>query len=125
MLKTEFIKKLLSRFNFYAQNDPEGTLYDTYTRVLTSKVDYDKLWDKFCKEYDKQTPPTGVFIRQMAQSCLKQYAPSGDWISVKVFHPLYNCVLNDGFPAGTTYEQAIKAYENKFKCTGFKIIEMY
>ena len=125
MLKSEFIKKLMSRFNFYIQNDPEGTFYDAYTRVLTNRVDYEKLWDKFLREYDKQTPPTGVYIRQMAQSCLKNQAPSGGWISVKVFHPLYNCVLNDGFPTGTSYEQAIKEYERKFNCTGFKIIEMY
>lgn len=125
MNKHEFIKKLMSRFSFYIEKDPEGTFYDTYTRVLTNKVDYDKLWDKFVNEYAEKTPPTGVQIKQMAQGCLKEYAPSSDWASVKVYHPLYKCITNDAFPKGTTEEQALKWYEKKFNCTGFKILEIY
>lgn len=124
MNKHEFIKKLLSRFSFYVEKDPEGTFYDTYTRVLTNKVDYDKLWDKFVNEYDKQGPPTGVYIKQMAQSCLKEYAPSDNWLSVRVYNPLYKCTMVDGFPKDITEEQVLKAYEKKFNCTGFKILEM-
>ncbi len=125
MTKTEFIRKLLSRYSFYIEKDPEGTFYDTYTRVLTNKVDFEKLWDKFVNEYAEKTPPTGVYIKQLAQSCLKEYIPSADWVSIKVYHPLYKCTLNDGFPKGTTEEQALKSYEKKFDCTGFKILEMY
>ncbi len=128
MNKHEFIKKLLSRFSFYVEKDPEGAFYDTYTRILTNKVDYDKLWDKFVNEYDEKTPPTGVYIKKLAQSCLNEcdltLNPNNNWVTVKLYNPKYGGITKTAMPKGTTEEQAIKAHEKKFNCTGFKIIKI-
>ena len=51
MIKEEFIDKVLSRFAYYTEKDTQGALKDTYDRILTKKIDYTALWDKFCNEY--------------------------------------------------------------------------
>ena len=124
--KHNFIKRLLSRFPYYTQND-NGSFYDSYSRVLTRKIDYEKLWDLFCNSYDKNSPPTGVYLKELAKLCYLEDFKSNtsNWLHVKVLNPKTKRVRNlDCFPKNTTNEQILKTYEKKFSCEGWKIIEV-
>ena len=128
MIKEEFIDKVLSRFAYYTEKDTQGALKDTYDRVLTKKIDYSNLWDKFCNEYASKTPPTGIELKNMARTCYleeEKEAPIKRWLHVKVFNPIYKQITNtDCFPIGTTQEKILKTYEKKFNCSGWEIIEI-
>ena len=128
MNKHDFIEKVLSRFAYYTEKDTQGVFYDAYSRVLTKKTDYEKLWDLFCNEYKDKTPPTGVQLKEYAKQCYlaSEMKNASKWIHVKVYNPVYKTVTSiDCFPIGTAEEQIIKTYEAQFKCKGFKIIELY
>ena len=128
MIKEEFIDKVLSRFAYYTEKDTQGALKDTYDRILTKKIDYTALWDKFCNEYASKTPPTGVELKNMARTCYlgeEKEAPIKRWLHVKIYNPILKTEINsDCFPVGTTQDKILKTYEKKFNCSGWEIIEI-
>ncbi|MCQ2957272.1 MAG: hypothetical protein MJ180_00045 [Candidatus Gastranaerophilales bacterium] len=127
MLKQEFISKVISRFGYYTEKDSEGALSDTYSKCLTKKINFDKLWELFCNEYAGKTPPTGVELKELSKRCLLESVeqPKSNWLQVKVYDPRYKVErATDCFPKGTTSEQIIKTYETMFKCTGWEIISI-
>ena len=127
MIKEEFIDKVLSRFAYYTEKDTQGALKDTYDRILTKKIDYTALWDKFCNEYASKTPPTGVELKNMARTCLIQQfeIEPKQWLQVRIYNPILKAEINsDCFPIGTTQDKILKTYEKKFNCSGWKILEI-
>ena len=127
MDKHTFIKKVLSLYSFVTDKDNEGSYYDTYSRVLTRKIDYEKLFDIFSSEHKDKFPPTAAWLKEMSKSCyLDDAISAGGYVQVKVYDPRYKSVSSkDCFPKGTTIEQMIKTYEKKFNCTGWQILEVY
>lgn len=126
--KFNFINNLISRFAYYIQGEQsQQVAYDAYSRVLSNKVDYEKLWTLFCNEYKDKTPPTGVQLKNFAKQCYYQNEnQASKWMHVKVLNPVTNTTFNrDCFPKGTTEEQIIKTYEAKFNCKGFQIVEVW
>lgn len=128
MNKVEFIEKLVSRFSYYTEKDTKDSFKDTYERVLTKKINYEVLWNKFCNEYESKTPPTGVELNRMAKTCYleeaeKEYA---QWVQVEAYNTETKQIENkDVFEVGTTIEEMIKTYEKKFNCSGWKILRVY
>ena len=127
MDKHTFIKKVLSLYSFVTSKDEQGSYYDTYSRVLTKKIDYEKLFDIFASEHKDKFPPTAAWLKEQAKLCYLDNAISaGGYIQVKVFDPRTKVEhKRDCFPKGTTIEQMIKTYEKKFNCTGWQILEVY
>ena len=127
MDKHTFIKKVLSLYSFVTDKDDEGSYYDTYSRVLTKKIDYEKLFDIFASEHKDKFPPTAAWLKEQAKLCYLDYAISaGGYIQVKVYDPRTKAEhKRDCFPKGTTIEQMIRTYEKKFNCTGWQILEVY
>lgn len=127
--KFNFINNLISRFNYYIQGEQaQQVLYDVYSRVLSKKIDYDKLWNLFCNEYKDKTPPTGVQLKEFSKRCFleSEISKSSNWQQVRVYNPITKVVsCKDCFPKGTSIEQMLATYENKFKCKGFEILEVY
>ncbi len=68
MIKHEFISKLLSLYSFVQSKDEFGSYYDSYSRILTNKIDYDKLWDLFSQNFGKY-PPTASELKEFAKQC--------------------------------------------------------
>ena len=126
MDKFDFINRIIALYP-HAITDKTAQ-YDTYSRVLTNKVDYEKLLDIFAGEYKDNFPPPAAILKEMSKRCLKQEdVQAQKWLNVKVYNPIYKCVTNsDCFPAGTTTEQMINAYKKLFPNTdGWKIVEVY
>lgn len=126
--KFEFINNLIAKFSHYIQGEEaQKVAYDSYSRVLTRKIDYDKLWDLFCNEYAFKTPPTGVELKNLAKQCYLQdfENTTSNWLHVKVLDPRFNEVRNlDCFPKETTQAQMIATYEKIFGCKGWQILEI-
>ena len=127
MDKHTFIKKVLSLYTFITNKDEEGSYYDSYSRVLTQKIDYEKLFDLFANSHNDKFPPPAAQLKELSKSCYLDNAISaGGYVQVKVYDPRYKSVSSkDCFPKGTTIEQMIKTYEKKFNCTGWQILEVY
>ena len=127
MDRSDFITQIIALYphaikDFNAQ-------FDTYKRALkiSKNVDYEQLMDLFSEEYKDAFPPPPGILAEMANKCIKEDVKSvQQWLHVKVFNPLYNCITNnDCFPAGTTEEQMLKTYKKMFPNTdGWKIIEV-
>lgn len=129
MNKIEFIRNIINRFAYYIQGEQsQQVMYDIYSRVLTKKIDYEKLWNLFCNEYASKTPPTGVELKNLARQCYLQDNSNSNakWLQVKIFNPITKSVISkDCFPKGTTKEQILKTYEKMFNRNDFEIVEIY
>lgn len=126
MDKFDFINWLISLYP-HAIKDSKAQ-YDLYSRVLSNKIDFEKLMDIFANEYSESFPPPGAILKEMASRCIKEeVAKSDKWIHVKIFNPIYNCVTNtDCFPAGTSESAILNAYKKMFPNTdGWRIVEVY
>lgn len=124
MDKFDFINWLISLYP-HAIKDGKAQ-YDLYNRVLSNKVDYDKLADIFSNEYADSFPPPGALIKEMASRCLKEEIVESDkWIHVKIYNPHLKTVVNtDCFPAGTSESAILNTYKKRFGGDGWKIMEL-
>ena len=122
MDKFDFINWLISLYP-HAIKDGKAQ-YDLYNRVLSNKVDYDKLADIFSNEYADSFPPAGAVIKEMASRCLKDDVIKADkWIHVKIYNPHLKAVINtDCFPAGTSESAILNTYKKRFGGEGWRII---
>lgn len=125
MDKFDFINRIIALYP-HAITDKTAQ-YDTYSRVLSNKVDYEQLMDIYANEYKDGFPPPAAILKELSARCIKQEAITAQkWLHVKVFNTLYNAITNgDCFPAGTTQEQMLNTYKNRFGGEGWKIIEVY
>ncbi len=71
MVKHEFISRLLSLFTYITSKDEYGSYYDAYSRILTNKIDFDKLWDLYSQNFGKY-PPTASDLKEYAKLCIKE-----------------------------------------------------
>ena len=130
MILNEFIDKI---FNRYKCTSPDlNDKKEEYTSVLISrsgKIDFQRLLDLVAREHSGDFIPNASKILEWSKRCYKtefkkEFKP---WINVKVFNPIYNCESNhDCFPAGTTEQQMLNYYKQRFPLTeGWKILEVY
>lgn len=126
MDKFDFINRIIALYP-HAIKDGKAQ-YDLYNRVLSNKVDYEKLMDIFANEYSESFPPPGAVLKEMASRCLKEEIVKSDkWIHVKIYNPIYKTVVNtDCFPAGTSEEVILNTYKKMFPgVEGWKLVEVY
>ena len=121
----EFLDEL---FEIYSNSWKEGNKQikqkQYWTILDRPNVDFNKLLKIVAEEYLEGFIPPPAWLKDKIPMCLKQTA--GKWQQVKVYDPRYKSVSSkDCFPKGTTIEQMIKAYEKKFNCTGWQILEVY
>ena len=128
MDKFDFINRIISLYP-HAITDKQAQ-YDTYSHSLpvSEKVDYDKVFELYCKEYKDSFPPPPGQICEWAKSCIKSdFKPAQKWLNVKVYNPILKAVTNtDCFPAATSEETMLNTYKKMFpKYEGWKIIEVW
>ena len=123
MTKHEFISKLLSLFTYITSKDEYGSFYDSYSRILTNKIDYDKLWDLYSQNFGKY-PPTAKELKDISQQCYLEniLKKENQMLHIKIYNPRYKNICSDVFPVNASDEIIIKTYENKFNIKGFEII---
>lgn len=121
MDKFDFINRIISLYP-HAIKDGKAQ-YDLYDRVLSNKIDYEKLMDIFANEYRESFPPPGAVLKELAARCIKEDVVQADkWIHVKIFNPIYNRVINtDCFPAGTSEQAIINTYKKRFGGEGWRV----
>ena len=130
MILNEFIDKIFNRYKCTAPDLDDKK--EEYTSVLISKcdkVDFQKLLDMIAREHESDFIPSASKVLEWSVRCYKTSFKKTEkqWLHVKVFNPIYNCVTNnDCFPAGTTEEQMLKVYQKMFPNTqGWRIVEVY
>ena len=127
MDKFDFINRIIALYP-HAITDKTAQ-YDTYSRVLTNKVNYEKLLDIFANEYKDSFPPPAAILKEMSERCLKQeIVKAQKWKHIQVIPPAGVKMTNNGrdcFPAGTTERQMINAYKKLFPDSdGWRIVEV-
>jgi hypothetical protein len=127
MDKHTFIKKVLSLYSFVTDKDNEGSYYDTYSRVLTKKIDYEKLFDMFANEYKDKFPPPAAYIKDLAKKCYLEKV-----LSFPTFGNHIRAInLKTGYIGSRwasdktiTLEQAQK-YLDKYEPETYRVLEVY
>ena len=126
MDKIDFINRIISLYP-HAIKDYEAQ-FETYKKSLpiNEKVDYNEVYEIYCKEHKDNYPPAPGKISEWAMRCIqKDYNPCAKWIHVKIFNPIYKAVVNtDCFPAGTSEEAILNTYKKRFGGEGWRIEEM-
>ena len=126
--KFEFINNLIAKFSHYIQGEQaQKVSYDAYSRVLTKKIDYEKLWDLVCNEYAFKTPPTGVELKGLAKKCILEdfKNEASKWQHVTVYDPILKVKKStDCFPIGTPIDKMLATYEKRYKVKGWQILEV-
>lgn len=125
----QFLNRLTEYYNASFSNGNDKELWKSVTleAIYNPNIDYDKLFKVLIKEsFNGNFIPDVKQIIEASKSCYKD-TQQKQWLHVKVFNPLYNCITNsDCFPAGTTQEQMLKTYQKMFpNVEGWKIIEVY
>ena len=125
----DFLNRLTEYYSASFKNESDKELWKDYTldEIYNVNVDYDKLFKVLIREsFNGNFIPDVKQINEAAKSCYKNTG-SKQWVHVKVFDPILNCVTNtDCFPSGTTEEQMIRAYQKMFSNSkGWKIVEVY
>lgn len=130
MDKFDFINRIIALYP-HAIKDGKAQ-YDLYNRVLSNKVDYEKLMDVFANEYSESFPPPGAVLKEMASRCLKEEIITGDkGIHVKMktppdFGKKYGNGGNiDVFPSGWSAEKILNYYKKHFGGEGWRIERVY
>ena len=54
------------------KNEGYDAYYDSYKRVLSNKIDFEKLFDIFCLEHNTNYPPTAAWLKEKSILCLKR-----------------------------------------------------
>lgn len=123
MDKFSFIKKVLSLYPFVTAQDNEGSYYDTYTRILTNKIDYNKLWGLFSENFGKY-PPTGKELKELALQCYLQenIEASKKMLHVEIFDKTLKLSSSWVFPFHCTDEKVLEYFKKRFKRDDFEII---
>ena len=121
----EFLDELFEIYsNSWKESNKQIKQKQYWTILDCPNVDFNKLLKIVAEEYLEGFIPPPAWLKDKIPMCLKQTA--GKWQQVKVYDPRYKSVSSkDCFPKGTTVEQMIKTYENKFNCTGWQILEVY
>lgn len=123
MDKFDFINRIIALYPHAIQDSKAQ--YETYKHSLSTseKVDYDAVFDIYCKEYKNSFPPPPGQIQEWALRCIKpDYQPSSKWIHVKIYNPIDKAVVNtDCFPAGTSEEKILNFYKKRFGGEGWRI----
>lgn len=122
----QFIIDLFKLYpNSWTQDNEVLKKRQYFTALNGAKIDYSKLMDCVANEHIGEFLPTPAWLKEKAVHC---YTGStvDRWLHVKVFDPRHQSVRNiDCFPKGTKEEDILKTYESLFKCTGWKIMEIY
>ena len=121
----EFLDELFEIYsNSWKESNKQIKQKQYWTILDRPNVDFNKLLKIVAEEYLEGFIPPPAWLKDKIPMCLKQTA--GKWQQVKVYDPRYKSISSkDCFPKGTTIEQMIKAYEKKFNCTGWQILEVY
>ena len=126
MDKFDFINRIISLYP-HAIKDHDGQ-YDAYKKALpiSEKINYDEVFEIYCREFKDSFPPPPGLICEWAQRCRKEeYKPVSKWVNVKIYNPIYKAEVNtDSFPAGTSEEKILSFYKKRFGGDGWQIIEV-
>lgn len=73
MNKNEFYNRLMARFSTTFKDEKKGdVLLEDYDRVLTGKIDFDKLYEYVNTEYDKTSAPVPAWFIPYVRQCRLQ-----------------------------------------------------
>lgn len=124
--KFDFINRIISMYPNAIKNEGYDAYYDSYKRVLSNKIDFEKLFDIFCLEHNTNYPPTAAWLKEKSILCLKKEIEQSTWLQVKIYNPIYDSISSfDCFPKGTSKETMIKTYEKITKVKGWKVLEVF
>ena len=124
MDKFDFINRIIALYP-HAITDKTAQ-YDTYSRVLSNKVDYEQLMDIYANEYKDGFPPPAAILKEMAARCIKQEViTTPKWLNVKIRTESGTESKWDCFPSGTKIETMIKTYELGYNMPNVQILEVY
>ena len=70
--KFDFINRIISMYPNAIKNEGYDAYYDSYKRVLSNKIDFEKLFDIFCLEHNTNYPPTAAWLKEKSILCLKK-----------------------------------------------------
>lgn len=123
----DFLNRLTEYYSASFKNESDKELWKDYTldEIYNPNVDYDKLLKLLIRRaHNGNFVPDSKQINEDAKECYKATAQK-KWLHVKVFNPLYKAVTNtDCFPAGTSEEAMLRAYNTIYPSKEWKIIKI-
>lgn len=126
MDKFDFINRIIALYP-HAIKDHEAQ-YDTYKRALavSEKVDYDEVYNLFCKEHKENFPPSPGQINDWANRCRKVEYTGKTLLNFTFRNTETGAILtNCASDIPMTVEQALKWIKTVSHTDNWEVLEVY